>query len=321
MRRESRRRLSGPILGLVGLVACGAAVAQTSPPTLDWGACPAAAEGGASTEGFVCAVAAAPIDHGDPAAGTFELAVIKHPAGDPSARIGTLFWNPGGPGDAGTAYLPAAIGGFPEDVRGRFDIVSWDPRGMGGRTTPVVQCFDSAAEEAAFRAAHVGDSLPATPEALAADAAGRTAFNAACVDRAGDLLAHVSTADNARDLDLLRQAVGEERLSYYGTSYGTFLGATYANLFPDRVRAMVLDGAVDPDGWAGAGDAGASTFIRLGSDFGAEATVRAFMDACGAVDAAACAFSAGSPAATRDEVERAAGPRAGGADAGRGGGR
>lgn len=151
---------------------------------------------------------------------------------------------PGGPSDAGTEYLPAEIRGFPEKVRDRFDIISWDPRGMGGRTTPVVQCFDSADDEAAFFARATQDGFPVTAKQLAKDAAGRTAFNEACVKRNGELLAHVSTADNARDLDLLRQAVGEETMNYCGTSYRTFLGATYIYMYPDRVRAAVLDGAV-----------------------------------------------------------------------------
>ena len=286
---------------VLALTAPAAARAAEGVPVLDWGPCPPAAEGAAPTGGFRCATATVPMDHARPDGPTFALAVIQAPARDPAARIGTLFWNPGGPGDSGTAYLPAAIGGFPDRVRDRFDIVSWDPRGMGGRTTPVVQCFDSAAAEAAFLDTHLSPGLSASPAEIAADSAGRAALGAACGTKAGDLLAHVSTADNARDLDLLRQAVGEERLSYYGTSYGTYLGATYLNLFPDRVRAAVLDGAVTPSAWAGGPgqDLGLGTFLRIGSDFGGAATIRAFLDQCGAVPASACAFSAGSPEATR----------------------
>lgn len=279
-------------------------------PVLSWGACPPASAGAAPADAFRCATAAVPMDYSDPSGPQFTLALIQAPARDPARRIGTLFWNPGGPSDAGTAYLPAAIDGFPAEARDRFDIVSWDPRGMGGRTTPVVQCFDSAEAEAAFLEEHVSDGLPATPAEIAADAAGQAAFNAACVARNGALLAHVSTADNARDLDLLRQAVGDERLTYYGTSYGTFLGATYVNMFPERVRAAVLDGAVTPSAWAGGAgeDPGLGTFVRIGSDFGAGTAIRAFLDQCGAAEA--CAFSAGSPAATRAKwsalLERAA---------------
>lgn len=241
------------------------------------------------------------MDYEDPAKGSFTLALIKHPARKPAERIGTLFWNPGGPSDAGTEYLPAGIKGFPAEVQDRFDIVSWDPRGMGGRTTPVVQCFESAAAEEAFMAAHFGGGFAATPAELAAATEARQALNAACVARGGNLLEHVSTADNARDLDLLRRAVGEETISYYGTSYGTFLGATYINMFPEHVRAAVLDGGVAPSAWAGnAGeDLSLSTFIRLGSDLASATTIAAFIDACGVVSPRECAFSAGTPKATR----------------------
>ncbi|HYH45799.1 MAG TPA: alpha/beta fold hydrolase, partial [Thermoanaerobaculia bacterium] len=271
-------------------------------PTLTWNACPPAPEGSASTDGLFCATAVVPIDYAQPGKGKFSLAMIKHPARDAARRMGTIFWNPGGPSDVGTQYLPAAINGFPARLRERFDIVSWDPRGMGGRTTPVVQCFDSAEEEEAFLNAKLG-GLPVSEEELAADAAARTALNQVCVQKSGHLLSHVSTADNARDLDLLRQAVGEETLNYYGTSYGTFLGATYANMFPHRLRSAVLDGAAAPSAWAGneGQDLTLSTFIRLGSDRGSRATVKAFIDQCGAVAMTACAFSAGTPEATREK--------------------
>ncbi|WP_395729686.1 alpha/beta hydrolase [Nakamurella sp.] len=269
-------------------------------PVLDWTACPAAVDGAASTAGFDCATATVPMDYADPAAGRFDLAVIKHPATDPGTKVGTLFWNPGGPSDAGTQYLPASINGFPEEVRQRFDIVSWDPRGMGGRTTPVVQCFADQAAEQAFLEDPAYGTIPRTDDEFAAFDAAHSALNRQCGEQAGDLLAHVSTADNARDLDLLRQAVGEDTLSYYGTSYGTFLGATYVNMFPDRVRAAVLDGAVSPIAWGGGAgtDPSLSTFLRVGSDLGTKETTDEFMRQCGAVDATACAFSAGSPEAT-----------------------
>ncbi len=283
-------------------------------PALAWGACPPAAEGGASTAPFQCATATVPIDYPDPAAGSFELAVIKYPATDQAGKLGTVFWNPGGPSDAGTEFLPVAYQGFPDQVHERFDIVSWDPRGMGGATTPVVQCFDSAAAEAQFLAEGLqGISLPVSDEELARFTDTQRGFNEACGHRNGDLLAHVSTADNARDLDLLRQAVGEDEMNYYGTSYGTFLGATYLNMFPDKVRTAVMDGAVAPAAWAGndGQDLSLSTFLRIGSDLGGTDTLNEFMRQCGAVDASACAFSAGSPQATLDKfgalVDRAKG--------------
>jgi pimeloyl-ACP methyl ester carboxylesterase len=121
-------------------------------------------------------------------------------------------------------------------------------------------------------------------------------------------LRHVSTADTARDLNLLRRAVGDRRLSYYGISYGTFLGATYANLFPERVRALVLDGNVNPQSWGHRRTKPndgrfLGTFLRQQSDQGTVETLDAFLDLCGRTDTAHCAFSAGSAAATRDRYD------------------
>jgi len=280
------------------------ALAPPAVPTLDWTACPPAADGGASTAPFQCATAAVPVDYADPSGPTFELAVIKYPAVDLSTKLGTVFWNPGGPSDSGTEYLPVAAAGFPAQVHQRFDIISWDPRGMGGHTTPVVQCLDNADDEAQFLAGALGSiSLPVSDAEMATFTTAAAGFNQACVRRNGDLLAHLSTADNARDLDLLRQAVGEDTLNYYGTSYGTFLGATYLNMFPDRVRAAVLDGAVAPKAWAGSAgeDLSLSTFLRIGSDLGGTTTLDEVIRRCGAVDTTACAFSAGSPEATTDK--------------------
>lgn len=298
----------------VGLVACGlmlpVAMAPTSNafpatvpappvPKLKWQPCTEPAQ-----KGFQCATAKVPMDYSQPRGKTFTLALIKYPAQEPDSRIGTLFWNPGGPSDSGTQYLPASVQGFPKQVRRRFDIVSWDPRGMGGSTTPVVQCFNSQEqEEKFFEDATSGlPAIPVSSSELARYIDARTAFNKQCVRRNGELLAHVSTADNARDLDLLRQAVGDKKMTYYGTSYGTFLGATYLNMFPNRVRAAVLDGAVAPMAWAGNNsDAAAtlSTFLRVGSDIGSTDTIREFINQCGEVNIASCAFSAGSPWATR----------------------
>jgi pimeloyl-ACP methyl ester carboxylesterase len=285
--------------------ASSAQAAEAKVPSLAWGACPPAAEGAASTAPFQCAEAVVPMDYAAPEAGSFTLALIKHPADNPAQEIGTLFWNPGGPSDAGTQYLPAGIDRFPQALRDRFDIVSWDPRGMGGRSVPVVQCFDSAESESKFQSQYAS-ALATDPQKLAAEFEKRAAFNAACIARNGEMLRHVSTADNARDLDLLRQAVGEDSISYYGTSYGTFLGATYINMFPDHLRAAVLDGGVAPSAWVGneGEDLSLSTFVRLGSDFGSAATITAFVAACGAAEPAACAFSAGSPEATQHKWQR-----------------
>jgi pimeloyl-ACP methyl ester carboxylesterase len=131
-------------------------------------------------------------------------------------------------------------------------------------------------------------------------------FDQTCAAHAGGLLAHDSTADTARDMDLLRQAVGNPALNYLGASYGSYLGATYANMFPTKVRAITLDGDVDPVRWATGADGTArwlGTFLRLGSDQGSAATLNAFLDLCGTAPVTSCAFSAGSPAATHAKFD------------------
>jgi pimeloyl-ACP methyl ester carboxylesterase len=126
--------------------------------------------------------------------------------------------------------------------RGRFDVVSWDPRGTGASTR--VRCFSSAAAQSRFWG--VNWSIPTTRSQSLRYVVKATAFARRCAALSGSLLAHISTEDTARDLDYLRWLVGDRQLTYLGWSYGTFLGQTYANMFPRRVRAMVLDGAVDP---------------------------------------------------------------------------
>ncbi|MGW2986406.1 alpha/beta hydrolase [Streptomyces goshikiensis] len=249
--------------------------------------------------GFECAVAKVPLDHAEPSGRTIDLAVIRHRAAAAGRRAaGSLFFNPGGPGGPGTVGLPELYRKFPAELRDRFDIVSWDPRGVGESTA--VRCFDTAKEAAAWHA-----KVPPFPVGEGQRQAFVTAYAELaqrCERRDPELLRHISTADTARDLDLLRRAVGEERLRYWGVSYGTLLGATYANLFPDRVGRLVVDGNVDPRAWTdgGAGTEPArSTFLRLGSDLGSADTLGQFLDLCGRAPMTGCAFSAGSPAATR----------------------
>ncbi|MEU6084010.1 alpha/beta hydrolase [Streptomyces sp. NPDC047108] len=261
---------------------------------------------GEEQRGFECADAHVPLDWAHPRGRSIELAVIRAKATDPGRRVGSLFFNPGGPGAAGSTRLPAVYERFPEEVRERFDIVSWDPRGVGESTA--VRCFDTAEEAIAFE-----ERVPPFPVGKKQ----RRTFVAAyeelgqrCERRFPALLRHISTADTARDLDVLRAAVGERRLRYWGISYGTFLGATYANLFPSRVDRMLLDGNIDPQAWVNGGrkrEPRLSTSLRMGSDLGSAATLGQFLDLCGRASTRGCAFSAGSPGATRakfDELMR-----------------
>ncbi|MEU8678654.1 alpha/beta hydrolase [Streptomyces sp. NPDC048560] len=194
--------------------------------------------------------------------------------------------------------LPELYEKFPEQLRERYDIISFDPRGIG-QSTPL-RCFDTAEEAHAWHSRvppfPVGGQERRAFIAAYADLARR------CEQRDPDLMRYISTADVARDLDRLRRAAGEKTLRYWGISYGTFLGATYANLFPSRVGRLLLDGNVDPRAWMNGGsrqEPELSTFLRLESDLGSADTLGQFLDQCGSAPAGRCAFSAGSPAATR----------------------
>ncbi|MEI5676135.1 MULTISPECIES: alpha/beta hydrolase [unclassified Nocardioides] len=189
-------------------------------------------------EQYECATLTVPLDYDRPTGETIDLALLRVPAGDPDGRVGSLVVNPGGPGAPGTDY--AASGQFGERLAEGFDIVGFDPRGTG-QSAPVDCLSDDDLE--AYLAADPSPDDQAEIEATAADV---TAMTRGCSELSGELAAHVSTVEAARDMDVLRAALGEPELLYLGASYGTFLGATYAELFPDRAGRLVLDGAVDP---------------------------------------------------------------------------
>ncbi|MFE9051469.1 alpha/beta hydrolase [Streptomyces rubiginosohelvolus] len=205
------------------------------------------------TEGYVCARLTVPRDYDDPGNGkTFVLPVARAEAGKPDRRIGSLVYNPGGPGAAGVHSLQEGMDeAFGRAARDRFDIVTFDPRGVGA-SVPALTCTaseDEAEEEEASEppvSEGVAPLHPRTEEERTAAAEGARAVTEGCERHSGGLLRHVGTQDAARDLDVLRAALGERELTYLGWSYGTSLGTAYAELFPRRVRAMVLDGAIDP---------------------------------------------------------------------------
>ncbi|MBW5482318.1 alpha/beta hydrolase [Streptomyces bambusae] len=192
--------------------------------------------------GFQCATMKVPLDYDHPESGQdIDLAVSRKVATGPGKRLGSLVVNPGGPGGSGIGYLQAYAGiGYPAPVRARYDIVSFDPRGVA-RSTPV-ECLTGAGMDAYTQVDQTPDD--AVERALLVGAFKK--FAAGCQQRSQRILPHVSTEDAARDLDVLRSVLGDEKLTYVGASYGTFLGATYADLFPGRVGRLVLDGAMDP---------------------------------------------------------------------------
>ena len=186
---------------------------------------------------YLCATLEVPFDHDDPGGPTVELNVGVLPAGDPDRRIGYLLVNPGGPGGGMAGFLDAGAG-LSDRLLDRFDVVGWDPRGVGGSVPS--DCWAEA------RDLYLLDAVPDSPaEQAALDAAARTLAEA-CVAGLGDAVGHIGTIDTVRDMDAIRRALGAERISYLGYSYGTLLGLLYADMFGAHLRAAVLDGVVDP---------------------------------------------------------------------------
>ncbi|WP_425455704.1 alpha/beta hydrolase [Cryobacterium soli] len=192
-------------------------------------------------DGMQCTTATAPLDWDDPAAGSVDLALVRHPA--TGERIGSLLVNPGGPGGSGYDFVKDSVD-YATDaaLQARFDIVGFDPRGVG--KSSAVACYDPAQmDQYLYGLTTAERGSDAWIQEQEASAAG---FAAACQDKTGALLGEVDTKSAARDLDLLRAVLGDKQLNYLGFSYGTFLGATYAELYPDKVGRLVLDGALDP---------------------------------------------------------------------------
>ncbi|MFA3877588.1 alpha/beta hydrolase [Streptomyces sp. MMCC 100] len=191
--------------------------------------------------GFQCATMKAPLDYAKPTEGDVRLAVARKKATGPGKRIGSLLVNPGGPGGSAIGYLQQYAGvGYPAKVRAQYDMVAVDPRGVA-RSEPV-ECLDGREMDAYTQTDATPDDAGETDELVDA----YKEFAEGCGADAPKLLRHVSTVEAARDMDVLRAVLGDEKLTYVGASYGTFLGATYAGLFPDRTGRLVLDGAMDP---------------------------------------------------------------------------
>lgn len=244
-----------------------------------------------------CATAQVPLDYADPSGQKISLALVKLPASDPAHRIGSIFFNPGGPGGSGVAEIEQSADLIPTGLKAHFDLVGFDPRGVGASTA--VRCFGSLAEQQAFFT-----KLPDFPVGTTQTKAFIQAyqrFDRLCGQRNAWLLPHLSTTNVARDLDLLRQAVGDAKLNYFGSSYGTYLGETYANLFPSHFRALALDSVIDPVLYATFqhGQRNTATFVREESNKGSDETLHAFMDECAKAGSPGCAFAAQSASATQ----------------------
>ena len=232
-----------------------------------------------------CGSLSVPLDYRRPNGTHITLALARLPA--TGKAIGTLFTNPGGPGGSGVDFLREAANVFPAEIRASFDLVSWDPRGVGASAP--VRCIGD------LDAFYAVDRDPTTVSGVAANVAASHALVDACKANSATILPYVSTAATVRDLDAIRAAIGLEQITYVGFSYGTLLGAEYADAFPKRVRAMVLDGAIDP------ARSSAESTREQAESF--DADLDAFFAHCRADTS--CSFAHGTdPAAAFDDLAR-----------------
>jgi len=287
--------MSVGLLGAPGVAtAASSGVDAAKTPQLQWTTCETS---------FQCATAKVPLDYDQPSGAQIDLALIRLPATDPGKRIGSLFVNFGGPGGSGVERLSQRASWdwlFSPELKARFDLVSWDPRGIA--RSAGVRCFPTLAEQEAFYGSR--PEMPGVPSGEAAFYDNAKQLADKCRAQAGEIAKHVSTANTARDLELLRRAVGDAKLTYHGISYGTQLGAIYANLFPDRIRAMAFDGSMDFEGNInGHGDEGTTKPLDSRQDVprGIAETFEYFLRQCTAAGAK-CAFSSGDPKAKWETI-------------------
>ncbi|MFF7388630.1 alpha/beta hydrolase [Streptomyces scabiei] len=299
-RRTSRLRLVGAAVTALVLAATGTATqamaaqdttrqpqsAKTPPPpvpTLTWTDCQG---------GYECANADVPLDYREPGGRKITLAVVRKKAADPAKRKGTLFMQPGGPGNSGVDFVRNNYDDLPAALRESFDVFGYDVRGVG--RSSALTCFDDARYTKAVTDAK---GVPG-PDAFGPALSEAAEFNQACLDNSGGLLPYVGTEYVARDIDLLRQALGEEQLTYYGRSFGAYIGTVYASMFPKRVRALTLDGAYDPYKYAYRPYAyDRAQYLAL------DGSMSRFLDWC-AADQAACGFGDGDPRGAFEQLKK-----------------
>ncbi len=253
-------------------------------PRLGWYKCYGGAE---------CATVELPLDYDSPRGPKVEVAVLRVKARNQRSKIGSLFVNPGGPGGSGVQIALAAGQFLGEGVLDRFDVVGFDPRGTNFSDN--LRCFKTSADQSTSLTGFER-AFPYTAAEERAWIASSKAVGRACSTTGKPLSASMSTAEVARDMDVLRRAVGDKKLTYLGFSYGSYLGQVYANLFPDRVRALAIDGVLDPVAWAGTPKtAGRPQTDRIRSADGSWKALREILVRCDKAGGTKCRFAPGDP--------------------------
>lgn len=256
-------------------------VDQVRTPVLNWTPC---------QQTFQCATAKLPLDYHNPHGPTVSIALQRLPAKDPTHRLGSVFVNPGGPGDSGTDFVAQNASFLPESLVDRFDVIGVDPRGVGA--SQPIQCFTGKAQQTQVESTLNTQHFPTTAADQHAWITAARALGRNCSTTAGPIASAMSTTEDARDMDVLRRAVGDRKLTYLGLSFGTYLGQVYANMFPDRVRAVALDGIVDPVAYVGTpATANTPAFVRLGAPAASYRALAELLRRCGQAGPATCSFA------------------------------
>ncbi|MEV6909448.1 alpha/beta hydrolase [Amycolatopsis sp. NPDC051071] len=280
----------------VAAEAAGTPAAQVgATPPVNWGACTADQIRGVPADQakfYSCARYRVPIDHDNAALGTIDIAMLKRAAKTPDKKIGSLFLNPGGPGGSGFRMPIGATNYFQPQVLDRFDLIGFDPRGVGDSNP--LKCFTTQEDANDVFGAQV--PVPLSRQEISGTLAAYRDYGQFCKNNAGALLNHMSTKDVVRDLDKMRAGVGDQKLTFVGFSYGTLIGSTYTGMFPKQSRAIVIDGNVDPALRTNDGVQYDRERAR-----GFEISLDGFLRKCGQVGPK-CSFSSGTPRQKFDEI-------------------
>jgi pimeloyl-ACP methyl ester carboxylesterase len=264
-------------------------------PPIAWRDCPAGDLKDVPPEQvkfYSCGSYRVPIDHDNASLGTIDIGLMRRAAAKPETKIGSVFVNPGGPGGAGRRWAISFARRATQEILDRFDVIGFDPRGVG--TSNPLRCFTTG--EDAEELLKQQSAVPLSPDEISTTLAVNRDYGKRCEHNAGALLHHMSTRDVVRDLDVLRAAAGDKQLTFVGFSYGTLIGATYANMFPHRMRAFVLDGNVDPELRTNDGLTYDQERAR-----GFEIALRAYFEACVSAERR-CSFSDGDPVVKYNEL-------------------